>query len=522
MLSDDPVVSDHWEALRELLRRFGSAVDQPTFLDDCLDMLVEALGADRGLVLRFWPDGGSFAVNARGPGRALSDAERDEVSRTIVEQARKAEGAVVWELTAEGSASMRQHGILQVLAAPLRARGEAEPLGVLYLDFRRVQALPEERDRELLGAVVSLLGPVLAQHDDLLRARLALREAHAESDVHAPPLEELLALPGLAEVRQDALAFLSGDAPLLVEGESGTGKTLLAHAMAEAMGRKPIVRATLGLSDDLNTITSELFGHERGAFSGAVDRRVGLVEHADGGTLILDEVLNLSLQAQQLLLDFTQFGTYRPLGFAAATSKRADVRIIAATNGDLRAAVADGRFREDLYFRLAGGALTVPPLRERRGDVPILAERFLRRIAGPSWQLSPSFRKLLRWEQVPWSGNVRQLEYVVQRAHSRARLRGDETLTLADLRPAELGVQAFPDAWDAKGSEHPADDAVAQGPTEALARLEEERALLDARERELLEALLQAHGGVVAHAAKALGVPRTSLSGRLKKLGLKS
>ncbi|MEZ4438731.1 MAG: sigma 54-interacting transcriptional regulator [Polyangiaceae bacterium] len=512
---------DHWTALCGLLGRFASVVDQPTFLDDCLDTLVDALGADRGLVLRYWPDGGSFAVNARGPGRALSDTERDEVSQTVVEQARHADGVMVWELDLHSPMSMQQHGVLQVLAAPLRAGGQEAPIGVLYLDFRRIQALPDARDRELLTAAVGLLGPVLAQHDDLLRARMALRDATVEREVEAPPLEELLALPGLHDVRQDVMAFIGADAPLLIEGESGTGKTLFAHAIAEAAGRRPIVRATLGLSDDLNTITSELFGHERGAFSGAVDRRVGLVEHANGGTLILDEVLNLSLQAQQLLLDFTQFGTYRPLGYAAASPKRADLRLIAATNGDLRAAVAAGRFREDLYFRLAGGAITVPPLRERRGDVPILAERYLHRVAGPAWRLSPRFRTLLRWDQLPWRGNVRQLEHVIQRASSRARLRGDGQLTLADVRPDELGVATFPERWE-EASQLSSPSTAPASPVEALARLEEERVALETRERELLEHVLQAHAGVVAHAAKALGVPRTSLAGRLRKLGLKA
>src|SRR4029079_19208768 len=193
-------------------------------------------------------------------------------------------------------------------------------------------------------------------------------------------------------------------------------KTLLAQAIAEASAKRPIVRATLGGSDDLNTITSELFWHERGAFSGATGRRVGLVEFANNGTLILDELLNLPPHAQKLLLDFTQFGTYRPLGYDRAEPKKARVRIVGATNGDLRAAMRDGRFREDLYHRLAAVVIALPSLRERRGDIPALAERTLRRDdSSEVCTLSIATRQLLVAPALECSGNVRQLERVVAR-----------------------------------------------------------------------------------------------------------
>ena len=158
-------------------------------------------------------------------------------------------------------------------------------------------------------------------------------------------------------LRAELAMAVGSELPVLMLGDSGVGKTLLARAIAEASGRLPMVRAMLGAADDLNTITSELFGHERGAFSGALATRTGLVGHADGGTLVLDEILNLPAHAQQLLLDFTQFGTYRPLGHAGAEPRHARTRIIAVTNGDLEAAVRRGAFREDLFYRL--GAIVV-------------------------------------------------------------------------------------------------------------------------------------------------------------------
>jgi len=498
--------ASRWHLLRRILQDFGEALDQPTLLDDCLDTLVEALDADRGLVVRFWPDGGHYAVNARAPGRALAPRERVEISSTVIEAARKADDALLWDVAPTRSESAKSLGIIRALATPLRARGNPEALGVLYLDYRRLRNLPEEPERELLSAVADLLGPVLAQHDDVLRLRSALGEADSTSPTAPPPLHELLALPGLAGLRREVAAFLPTDDTLLIEGESGTGKTLLAHAIAAASERRPIVRATLGTSDDMNTVTSELFGHERGAFSGANAKRVGVVEHADGGTLILDEVLNLSLRAQQLFLDFAQFGTYRPLGYERPEPKRADVRIIAATNGDLPRAVEEGRFREDLYFRLAAVSLVLPPLRARREDIPILAQRFLRQRGGEEWSIDPELRELLTSETVSLPGNVRQLEAAVRRAYHRATMGPDKTLRVTDLRPIEL-----------------------MGPAHTTQRHDSAPSVTSTRTRgrraprpepEELAELLREHGGNVTHLAESLSIGRNTLYRWLKEAGL--
>ncbi|MEM9695735.1 MAG: sigma 54-interacting transcriptional regulator, partial [Myxococcota bacterium] len=421
------------------MRRFGQRLDQPTFLDDCLDHLVEALGASRGLIVRFWSDGGSFAVKARRPGASLTPAEQAEVSRTIVEQARRTEEAILWEPSNSATESIRDLGIFGAIAAPLRAPRSEEPMGVVYLDFRNIRRLPGPEDRELLAVVAELLGPVLTQYDELLRARIALHdEVLGRREEAALELDELLALPGLGAVKRDVAAFLRSDMPLLIEGESGTGKTMLAHAIANQSDRRPVVRATLGLTEDPHLVTSELFGHEEGSFAGALHRRAGLVEHADGGTLILDEVLNLSHQAQKLLLDFAQFGTYRPLGYLNPEPKRADVRVIATTHGDLADAIARGRFRDDLYFRLATATIRLPPLRERRNDVAILAEHFVRRIAGEGWRVAPRLRDRLLEPELEWAGNVRQLEAALRGAHRRAMLRGANEVTVEDIRDADL------------------------------------------------------------------------------------
>ena len=258
---------------------------------------------------------------------------------------------------------------------------------------------------------------------------------------------------------------------------------------------------------------SELFGHERGSFSGALGRRTGLVEFADGGTLILDEVLNLPSHAQQLLLDFTQFGQFRPLGWPKPEPKTSRVRLIAATNGDLTAAIAAGRFRDDLYHRIAVVTLTLPALRDRRDDLPALAESALRRADRTrAWRLDLDARRAVLSPRLQWPGNLRRLEAVVQRARLRALARdpGTEVIAVGDLdlrEPGGASGEARPEplelgaAWRALG----------------LARAD-----LDARERTLIEDALARHDGVVARAAQELGVARTSLVSRIQTLGVKT
>jgi DNA-binding NtrC family response regulator len=278
-----------------------------------------------------------------------------------------------------------------------------------------------------------LLGSVLEGNRRSQSARDQLRVAQALclDAGRTPPLEDLLSPPSMQAIRREIESAIPGDAPILILGESGTGKTLMAQAIAEASGRRPIVRAVLGASDDLNTITSELFGHERGSFSGATGKRMGLAEFANGGTLILDEILNLPPNAQQLLLDFTQFGTYRPLGYDRAEPKRAKVRLIAATNGDLQAAIREKRMRQDLYFRLAALTIELPPLRQRREDIPTMAESTLRRVdPSRTWSLSVALRRLLVSPALDWSGNVRQLERAIERARERAVARDPEATML--------------------------------------------------------------------------------------------
>ncbi len=508
----EPQAESLLDRLGELVDGLASPEEGP--VESALDAILASLGADRGTLLLI--EGGSeVIVSARNAAGALPPEEWEEISRTVVRQALESGEPVLWDGFGDpaDAASLTEIGILAAIALPVGAPGE-EVRGVLYVDVRTVGKSIGPAHERFLRVAASLLAHTVRAE----RAVEAAAPKPAESS-SGLPLFELLASPAMTEAAEAAEAALESQLNVLVRGPSGSGKTELALALARATGRTPVVRATLGSSDDLNTITSELFGHERGAFSGAVGRRTGLVQHADGGTLILDEVLNLPPRAQQLLLDFTQFGTFRPLGYDAANPRSADVRIIAATQGDLEAAIDEGRFRRDLFYRLAGVEIRMPALSERREDLPALAEALLRRM-DPSrpWRLALGIRRALVRGDHPWPGNLRELEALMSRARHRALQRESKTDVIV---PNDLG-----DALGPTPQGPPPKSDVPPRPTatieERWAALEAEKERLARLEGEVLADALSEERGVVSRTARRLGLPRTTLVHRIQVLGVES
>jgi DNA-binding NtrC family response regulator len=282
------------------------------------------------------------------------------------------------------------------------------------------------------------------------------------------------------------------DVTVLVTGESGTGKERVAEAIVRASSRadRPFVRFNCAaLSPEL--VEAELFGHARGAFTGAVRARAGLFREAQGGTLLLDEVGELEGGAQAKLLRVLQEGEVRPVGEDRPVP--IDVRILAATHRDLAQLVAQGRFREDLYYRLKVVTLHVPPLRERPEDIPVLARHFLARLA-QRFGLAPATltpELLARLAAHPWPGNVRELENALE---SAVALSADGTLDLTSL----------------PGAAEPTRPAPRAGLKERMA----------AYERGLIVAALEGARGNRTEAARALDVGRATLHEKLRKHGL--
>jgi two-component system response regulator HydG len=300
------------------------------------------------------------------------------------------------------------------------------------------------------------------------------------------------------------------DVTVLLTGESGTGKERVAEALVQASGRanKPFLRFNCAaLTAEL--AEAELFGHTKGAFTGAVKARPGLFREADGGTLMLDEIGELPAAIQAKLLRVLQEGEVRPVGEDHAV--KVDVRIIAATHRDLMQMSVEGKFREDLYYRLKVVHLRIPPLRERPEDIPLLARHFLaefsRRFGVGPYKLTPSLLERLNAYQ--WPGNVRELENALESVVALSQ--GNELdLSLLPSVPAAK-TEASPSATTASA----ATTATAGDTTHA-----DLKARMDAYERGIIVAALEEARGNRSLAARNLGINRATLHGKLRKYGL--
>ncbi len=320
------------------------------------------------------------------------------------------------------------------------------------------------------------------------------------------PREMIGSSPRVRDLLQLIRKVSDSQSNVLILGESGTGKELLARALHDSSPRaaKPFV-AVHSAALASGVLESELFGHVKGAYTTAHRDRVGRIEQAHGGTLFLDEIGDISWEVQTKLLRVLQERTFERVGYGEPT--RVDVRVVAATHRDLEQLIREGRFREDLYYRLNVVSVTVPPLRERREDIQELAQHFLRLYAERCGRAVATIDDdaLAALKAYWWPGNVRQLENVVERAVVIAE---GPTVTLRDLPPELLR------------DEEPPAEPEAEEPEELSLGVLAERAERDRREREQLVRALAATGGNKAEAARILGLARSTLVSRLKKHGL--
>jgi DNA-binding NtrC family response regulator len=353
---------------------------------------------------------------------------------------------------------------------------------------------PVSRDELLVLLDRALRSRALEQEVETLRAQLA------EEQGRKGGFDGIIgATPAMQRVFSLVEAVADSPALVLLTGPTGTGKELLAHALHQRSERRraPFVGVNCAALPE-GLLESELFGHEKGAFTGAIRQHRGKFEQADGGTLLLDEIGEIPLSTQVRLLRVLESGELQRVG--GRETIRVDVRVVAATNRDLRAEVRAGRFREDLFYRLNVFHIPVPPLRERRADIPLLVEHFIGRYAErynrSATSLSPE--ALAALTEHDWPGNVRELEHTIERA---VLLCSGERIEAVQLPEREHAPSEDEDS-----------DVLPTGQTlpDALQTLE----------RNLIVTALRLEKGVQARAARRLGISRSNLNYRIQKLDI--
>jgi formate hydrogenlyase transcriptional activator len=434
-------------------------------------------------------EGLSVPVEGSPTGRALTSRQPVFITRSEIAQ-----------FGSDIARRILTEGLKSAICLPLISHGR--PLGTLVVASVREENFPR-KDAELLQHVANQIaiavenslafGQIVDRANKLTEEKLYLQdEIRTEYN-----FEEIIGeSPSLKRILEELKTVAPTDSTILVLGETGTGKELIARAIHNLSTRRERTLVKINCAAiPTGLLESELFGHEKGAFTGAIAQRIGRFELANGGTLFLDEVGDIPLELQPKLLRVLQEQEFERIG--STKTLRVDVRIIAATNSNLPQMVEENQFRSDLYYRLNVFPLTIPPLRERREDIPLLvryfAQKYARRMKKPIDTIPT--RSMVALTEYHWPGNVRELENFIERAVILTR--GEQLeIPLAELKPAIS----------------PAPTAVTNG-----------TATLEQAERDhIVRALTETNWviGGASGAAARLGMKRTTLQSRMKNLGI--
>lgn len=530
------------QALYQISQLIGSALDIRKTLDETLRILHETLRMERAtLVLEEDPGGQLTIVASYG-------LSRDEISRGIYRPGEGVIGRIFANaypfvvpdihneplfLNRTGARTHLPKGEISFIGVPVMLN--ESPVGVLSVDRLFGPEVSFEEDIRFLTVVATLIAQFLSLQRTFSSSQQILREENSQLREALSGRGNRYGIIGASKRIQEVYRYIAKVAPssatALLLGESGTGKELVARAIHQAGPRRPqpFIKVNCAALPE-NLLESELLGHEKGAFTGALSQKKGRFELADGGSLFLDEIGEMPLPLQAKLLRILQERTFERLG--GTRSITVDVRIIAATNRNLEECVRQGSFRADLYYRLNVVPVLLPPLRERREDIPLLIEHFLagsNRINRKKVDLEPEVvNRLLTY---PWPGNIRELQNLMERLvimsdrpvlrltdlpyYLREReivspvydppadLAGSAPATAAGLGPAAPPAIGTGDSAPSTSHNFPA-------PTGSLQEMEK---------AELLKALNRC-GWVQARAARALGLTPRQLGYRIKKHGI--
>lgn len=494
--------------LAELYFRRPRSAD---FLDAALDLLIRETRSERAAIVLCLGKGVVEVVAARNFQSRDLGADEYALSRSVLNRAlTRAEVVLLSDAQADPAYSQEtsiiRRRVRSVLVAPFRIG--TVTLGAIYLENNSVAALYTAEDREFFQGLGQIMAVFLDASD---RLQAALQARDALSPTIDPQNNEIIgASPHITMVRRLIAQVAPSSETVLIEGESGTGKELVARALHAQSPRrfKPFISMNCAAIAE-GLAESELFGHERGAFTHAIERRIGRFELADGGTLFLDEVGELPLSVQAKLLRVLETREFERLGGMKTIS--VDVRVIAATSRVLTEMVSQGKFLDALYYRLNVVPLRLRPLRERREDIPLLAEHFLNKFAAEAGRPGMRFHPdaLAALQQYSFPGNVRELINLIKR---QVLLTPGDEIHLYDLPEEISGRPRSLLLLEKDPFRH-----VLRAPLRHKADLDERRAEIQRiaqryvsfLERELIKTALERAGGNITEAARLTGLHRS-------------
>lgn len=476
-------------------------------LEKSVDQLIESSGAERGMIILYNGQGHRHIQTARNLNKEDIENPEFEISNTIISDVKRTGEQqylknALSDKNLDKSKSVLRLKILSVICLPLIFNEKI--FGVIYLDNRTIQGRFTPETNEFVKSVADFIS---------LAAYHTVERNHWKKKTNA--LEEELRVrynfdaiigqsPKMINVMEMISQVADTDATVLVEGESGTGKELTVRAIHLNSSRKnnPILVVNCAAFPE-NLLESEFFGHEKGSFTGADRQQKGKFEQADKGTLFLDEVDEMSPALQVKLLRAIQFGEFTPIG--GQETKSCDVRIIAASKSDLRKLVVSGKFREDLYYRLNLFLIKIPPVRERREDILLLAEYFLldacQRIKKKNLKFSDASKKYL--ENYKFPGNIRELENAVHRSSILCKSKIIEPENLPEEITNKFSNEIkFSDLQD-------------------ISFKSAKEKVITEFERNYLQQILNECDGVISKAAERIGMHKKNLHEKLNKYGIR-
>lgn len=505
------------DTLYEVVKVINSTLDLSQVLNRTMDLVLERLGAERGMIALLEPITRELELAVV---RNLGEEDETEGRRLSESVVRKVIDSREPILAADALADRRFAGadsivarhIVSILCVPLAIRDRLA--GAIYVDHRRSSHLFGERDLQFLVAFADQAAIAIENarlYGEIDAARLRLKEENESLRREILSSHSLGTLIGksrsIAELKTMLERVAQSPSTVLIRGESGTGKGLVAriiHAISPRRQGPFVAFNCAALPESL--VESELFGHERGAFTGAAGQKLGRFEIAHHGTIFLDEVGKISRAVQAKLLRVVEDKEFERVG--GTRTLKVDVRIIAATNLDLEQAIHSNEFREDLYYRLNIIPIVLPPLRERREDVPYLVQHFLAKISRDMGlvrkELDPDVLDL--FYAYRWPGNVRELEAAIHRA---LVLSGSDRLEVPDFH--WIAVHAGAATAAASADAAPPAIQLGQGGYPSA---------LDRYDRQLIAAALAQSGGRIRETARLLGIARNTLKAKMKRFGL--